>query len=79
MTTSPSTVTLSVSSSTNQTFNVPAGLTKLSIPLTPGNIMHGTIERDGHVVVDLYPDTFSFEGSPQTYNFNAFVANAVAD
>lgn len=41
--------------------------------------MHGTIERDGQVVVDLYPDTFSFEGSPQTYNFNAFVANAVAD
>lgn len=36
--------------------------------------MHGTIERGGVSVVDLQPEGFMFQGSPETYNYNAFVA-----
>lgn len=74
MATEPSTVTLSTSPSNSQTFSVPAGLTKLSIPILPGGTMHGTIERNGQTLVDLQPDGFNFIGNPQAYNFNAFVA-----
>ncbi|THH14940.1 hypothetical protein EW146_g5466 [Bondarzewia mesenterica] len=74
MTTSPATVTLSTSSDNTQSFNVPAGMTKLSIPISPGGTMHGIIQRNGQTVVDFQPAGFTFNGSPQTYNFNAFVA-----
>jgi glucan endo-1,3-alpha-glucosidase len=70
MTTAPAQVILSVSNETSQTFNVPAGVTKLSIPITPGDTMRARIVRDGQATVDLDPD-FTFEGSPQAYNFNA--------
>ncbi|KAF8158163.1 glycosyl hydrolase family 71-domain-containing protein [Crassisporium funariophilum] len=79
MTTSPSTVTLSTSPSTSKTFNVPAGVSKLAIPITPGGTMKGVIERNGQSIVELNPQEFTFEGSPKTYNFNAFVASATAD
>ncbi|KAI0044393.1 glycoside hydrolase family 71 protein [Auriscalpium vulgare] len=74
MTTAPATVTLSTGTSPPQTFQVPAGMTKLSTPLSAGGIMHGTIERNGQNVVDFQPDGFVFQGAPQTYNYNAFVA-----
>ncbi|KAI0031385.1 glycoside hydrolase [Vararia minispora EC-137] len=70
---SPAQVVLSVSNSTSQTFTVPAGVTKLSVPITPGDTMHAQLIRAGVTVVDLDPD-FTFQGSPQTYNYNAFVA-----
>ncbi len=41
--------------------------------------MKGVIERDGDTIVALNPESFSFQGSPQTYNFNAFVASASAE
>ena len=41
--------------------------------------MKGTITRNGQTVVELNPTGFTFQGSPQTYNFNAFVASATAD
>ncbi|KAH9480429.1 Glucan endo-1,3-alpha-glucosidase agn1 [Psilocybe cubensis] len=81
MTTAPSNVILSTSPTNSMTFEVPAGVSKLAIPITPGGTMKGVIQRDGQTVVELAPtaDEFTFQGSPQTYNFNAFVASATAD
>ncbi|KAF8798939.1 glycoside hydrolase family 71 protein [Phlegmacium glaucopus] len=79
LTTAPSNVTLSTSPTTSKTFQVPAGLSKLALPITPGGIMKGTIERNGQTIVELNPNEFTFQGSPTTYNFNAFVASATAD
>ncbi|KAG2001825.1 SEC14 cytosolic factor [Coprinopsis cinerea AmutBmut pab1-1] len=80
MTTKPSTVVLSTSPTSRTFFQVPAGVSKLSVPITPGGTMRGTIERDGAVIVDLHPSSeeFTFQGSPQSYNFNVFVASATA-
>jgi len=78
MTTAPSTVTLSTSSAMSQMFNVPAGLTKLSVPINAGGTMKGIIQRDGQTIVELNPSEFTFQGSPQVYNFNAFVTSATA-
>jgi glucan endo-1,3-alpha-glucosidase len=78
MTTAPSIATLSTSSANSQSFNVPAGLTKLSIPISAGDTMTGRIQRDGRTLVVLDPPEFKFQGSPQIYNFNAFVASAAA-
>ena len=74
MTTAPATVTLSTGNGKTQTFNVPAGMNKLSIPISAGGTMHGTIARNGKTIVDFHPQGFTFNGSPQTYNYNAFVA-----
>ncbi|RXW22872.1 hypothetical protein EST38_g2977 [Candolleomyces aberdarensis] len=85
LTTAPAKVTLTTSNNpdanSQKTFDVPAGVSKLSIPITPGGIMKGVIERDGKVVVELAPtpEQFTFQGSPKNYNFNAFVASAVAN
>lgn len=79
MTTAPSTVTLSVSPTSSKTFNVPAGISKLDIPITAGGIMKGVIQRGGETIVELNPTQFTFEGNPQSFNFNAFVASATAD
>ncbi|CAA7261571.1 unnamed protein product [Cyclocybe aegerita] len=78
MTTEPSTVTLATSDTTSKSFEVPAGVTKLAIPITPGGTMRGTIQRGGQVIVELNPKEFTFQGSPKTYNFNAFVASAAS-
>ncbi|KAF5382553.1 hypothetical protein D9615_002844 [Tricholomella constricta] len=78
MTTAPSTVVLSTSPTTSQTFEVPAGLSKLSIPITAGGKMQGTISRGGKAVVTLNAPQFTFQENPEVYNFNAFVASASA-
>lgn len=74
LTTAPSTVTLTTSASSTQTFAVPAGVSKLSVALVPGDGMRGTIERGGAVVAEAAAEGFVFEGEPGAYNFNAFVA-----
>ncbi|KII86874.1 glycoside hydrolase family 71 protein [Plicaturopsis crispa FD-325 SS-3] len=74
LTTAPSTVTLTTSASSAQTFSVPAGVSKLSVGLVPGDGMRGTIERGGAVVAEAAAEGFVFEGEPGAYNFNAFVA-----
>ncbi|PPQ65381.1 hypothetical protein CVT26_000006 [Gymnopilus dilepis] len=78
MATEPSTVVLSVSPTSSMTFQVPAGVSKLAIPITPGDTMKGVIQRNGQTIVELNPTEFTFQGSPSTYNFNAFVASAIA-
>ncbi|KAG6890649.1 hypothetical protein C0995_006625 [Termitomyces sp. Mi166 len=79
MVTAPSTVVLSTSSQNSKIFHVPAGLTKLSIPISAGDGMKGIILRDGITTVALDPSNFTFEKNPEVYNFNAFVASASAD
>ncbi|KAH7909032.1 glycoside hydrolase family 71 protein [Hygrophoropsis aurantiaca] len=73
MATGQCTVTLATSSSQSQTFNVSAGITKLSIDIEAGGYMHGLIERNGEIQVDLQPGNFTFNPNPSSYNFNAFV------
>lgn len=71
--TSPATVILSTSSSQSQTFNVPTGVSKLAVPISPGGTMHGTLIRGGQTVIDLQAPNFTFEANPTTYNFNVQV------
>lgn len=88
MASAPSTVVLSTSTDDNDTgsqhsFDVPAGVSKLAVPITPGGTMKGVVMRNGQVVVqlDVSPDEFTFQGSvsDKGYNYNAFVAGATAD
>ncbi|KAG2344532.1 hypothetical protein BDR05DRAFT_1059061 [Suillus weaverae] len=72
--TSPATVVLSTSSSQSQTFNVPAGVSKLAVSIQPGGTMHGTLTRGGQTVIDLQATNLTFEANPTTYNFNVHVA-----
>ncbi|KZS88511.1 hypothetical protein SISNIDRAFT_490103 [Sistotremastrum niveocremeum HHB9708] len=69
----PSTVTLSTSSTTSQTFQVPAGLSKLNMTLIAGNTMRAVITRGGVTVADTGANSFSFNPNPPSYNFNAYV------
>lgn len=75
--TSPGSVTLSADPSKPQKFNVPAGVSKLQIPLVPGQAIAATLARGGVNVVEMKPD-FVFEENPETYNYNAatFVGSA---
>ena len=57
-----------------QTFSVDAGVTKLSVKLSPGDSMTGSIVRGGQQVAVVNPPGYSFTGAPPTYNYNAFVA-----
>ncbi|KAH9936318.1 glycoside hydrolase [Fomitopsis serialis] len=80
-TTQPATVALTTGSGTTQTVDVPAGVTRLSMPLTAGAGMAATMTRGGAAVLSVSPgaDAFTFNPNPQTYNFNAFVAYATAN
>jgi glucan endo-1,3-alpha-glucosidase len=69
MATAPGSVTLN-----GQTFQVDAGISTLSVSLSPGDTMQGTISRNGQDVVTLAPTGYVFNGQPSSYNFNAFVA-----
>ncbi|OBZ69001.1 hypothetical protein A0H81_11350 [Grifola frondosa] len=70
--TSDATVTLATSNTTSQTFNVTAGVNKLSLPLTPGGFIQGTLQRGGQTVVDVKPDNFTFNPTPPAFNYNTF-------
>ena len=74
--TAPATVTLATSDSVSKQFSVNAGVSKLSLELTPGGYMQASLSRNGNTVVNLQPDGYSFNPNPQTYNYNAFVAFA---
>ncbi|KAK2465337.1 hypothetical protein APHAL10511_002691 [Amanita phalloides] len=68
----------SLSSDQQSTFDVPAGLSRLSVPIKPGGIMYGAIRRGNQTLVELRPHEFVFNGSPTQYNFNVFIAGAQA-
>ncbi|KAF5340761.1 hypothetical protein D9611_007495 [Ephemerocybe angulata] len=80
MATAPGTLKLSTGNGQDKSMDIPKGVSKQSIPISAGGTMKGTIERDGKTVLELAPtkEEFMFQGSPKTYNFNAFVASAVA-
>lgn len=76
--TAPGTVTLSSGNGASKDFQVKAGVSKLSLPLTPGSTMHATLTRNGQPVVDLQPKEFNLQSNPQIFDYNAFVAFAKA-
>lgn len=79
----PAKVTLATgeSAESKTTFDVLAGVSKLSVPITPGGTMKGTIEREGKVVVEVAPtsEEFTFQGAPKTYNYNVLVVGKEAE
>ena len=77
--TAPGIVTLSSGNGASQDFQVQAGVTKLSLPLTPGASIHATLKRNGQPIIDLQPKGFSLQNSPEIFDYNAFVAFAKAD
>ncbi|QRV98082.1 alpha-1,3-glucanase [Ceratobasidium sp. AG-Ba] len=75
--TQPGKLTLSADPSKPQSFDIPAGVSKLQIPLIPGQGIAATLTRNGVTVVDMKPD-FTFNPNPETYNYNAatFIGSA---
>ncbi|KAJ7675798.1 glycoside hydrolase [Mycena polygramma] len=80
MATAAGSVTLSTTATDAQTFDVTPGVNKLSIPIAPGGTLTGVLSRNGQNVVQLATPAadFTFNGSPQTFNYNIFVASASA-
>jgi len=81
MATQPSTVVLSTDGNfaqNQQSFDVQAGVSQLSITISPGGGMYGAIIRGNQKILELHPQDFSFNGSPVKYNFNVFIAGAQA-
>ncbi|KAG9315881.1 glycoside hydrolase family 71 protein [Chiua virens] len=74
--TSPATVTLSTSPTQSQTFNVPAGASKLSLPISAGGFMKAVLQRNSQTIIDLEPQGFYFNPSPSSYNYNALVVSS---
>ncbi|TFK24976.1 glycoside hydrolase [Coprinopsis marcescibilis] len=77
LTTAPASVTLATTPANSQTFQVPAGHSKLSISIAPGGTIRVIIARNGANVVTLTPN-FTFTNTPPSYNFNVLVASARA-
>ncbi|KAL5638379.1 hypothetical protein ACGC1H_005156 [Rhizoctonia solani] len=75
--TAPAKVTLSADPAKPEEFDVPAGVSKLRIPLVPGQGIAATMVRGGDTVIEMKPD-FYFDPNPVTYNYNAatFTGNA---
>jgi len=81
MATRPSTVVLSTDRNfvqNQQSFDVQAGVSQLSIAISPGGGMYGAIIRGNQKILELQPSGYSFNGSPVHYNFNVFIAGAQA-
>ncbi|KAF9467374.1 glycoside hydrolase family 71 protein [Collybia nuda] len=60
----------------SKSFNVDAGMTRLSFPLRVGSGMRARMKRNGVVILDCHPHDFIFTNNPEVYNFNAFVTMA---
>ncbi|OJT03884.1 Glucan endo-1,3-alpha-glucosidase agn1 [Trametes pubescens] len=71
----PGTVTLATSDMTSADYPVQAGVNYVNLTLTPGGYMHGTLKRDNAVVIDVKPEDYTFNPTPDKYNFNVFVAH----
>ncbi|BEI82626.1 hypothetical protein CcaverHIS002_0304940 [Cutaneotrichosporon cavernicola] len=73
--TAPSVATLT-SGGNSMSFSVPAGLSKIKMPLAPGTI-GGTIERGGQRVVTFSAGAqYSFTTTPTAYNYNYWVGSS---
>ncbi len=53
--------------------DVQPGVTKLRCPLVVNGTMRVQLQRGESTVLDYVADSFVFNGSPPTYNFNAWV------
>lgn len=53
--------------------DVQAGVTKLRCPLVVNGTMRVQLQREESMVMDYVADGFVFNGSPSSYNFNAWV------
>ncbi|KAH6910280.1 glycoside hydrolase [Coprinopsis sp. MPI-PUGE-AT-0042] len=73
-TTSAAKVELHTSENRKETFQVGAGMTKLSCNQEVDGGMRGTIVRNGQVVAECNPIGFRFDSRPGVHNFNAAVA-----
>ena len=73
--TAPGTISLS-SGEDAKSWDIPAGLSKLSYPLEHGGTMRALLYRDEDLVahVDATEFGFNFNPSPRVYNFNVLVA-----
>ena len=60
-------------SGNSTTFAVPAGLSQFNYRLVPGAGMRATLTRGGQTVIDVIPTNYTFNSTPPTYNFNAYV------
>ncbi|KAF8147293.1 glycoside hydrolase [Mycena galopus ATCC 62051] len=80
MATAPGNVTLSTTATDAQTFDVDAGINKLSIPIAPGGTLNAELSRNGASVVTLANpgSNFTFNGAPNTFNYNILVTSAIA-
>jgi len=56
-----------------QTFKVPAGFSQYSIPIVAGDKMSATLIRNNAAVVQVYSGNYTFNPTPPSYNYNAFV------
>ncbi|KAF5334900.1 hypothetical protein D9611_010018 [Ephemerocybe angulata] len=73
--TSPAQVTLKLGGS-SKTFDVPAGVSKLTIPASPGRITVQMV-RNGQTVINETPAGFEYVQNPVRYNLNAYVGSAI--
>ena len=67
-TTAPATVVLKCGSSSN-TFSVGSGVTKLKIPLSPGNMTVQMI-RSGQTIINYTPDEYTYITNPTTCEYH---------
>ncbi|KAF9529116.1 glycosyl hydrolase family 71-domain-containing protein [Crepidotus variabilis] len=68
--TGPATVILKCGGSSNS-FQVNAGVNKLSIGLSPGKMTVQMI-RNGQTIIDYTPNDYTYVNNPATYNYNAW-------
>jgi len=62
--------------SSQQTFSVDPGVTKLKIPAAAGTIQV-TMTRNGQVIASAAPTDFTYTNNPVRYNYNAYVGAAI--
>ena len=66
------------SGSNTQTFDVTAGVNKLSLPIQPNGSLHGVLTRNNQTVIDLQSTNYTFNPNPSAFNYNAFTASATS-
>jgi glucan endo-1,3-alpha-glucosidase len=71
---SAATVEAYTTDDSKQSFEVEAGMTRLSFPLKPDGGMKAAMIRREKIVAECNPIGYRFESRPGVYNFNVHVA-----